>query len=140
MIHVIESAWIREDELEESFIRGSGPGGQMVNKVASAVQLRFNVRAAPGLSDELKTRLQRLAGKRLTADGILVISAQRYRTQEANRADARERLFALIRSAAERPKTRRPTRPTLASKQRRLEEKSRRGEAKRRRSIRLLPE
>ncbi|WP_046863709.1 alternative ribosome rescue aminoacyl-tRNA hydrolase ArfB [Microvirga massiliensis] len=140
MIHITESAWIREEELEENFVRGSGPGGQNVNKVSSAVQLRFNVRAAPGLSEELKSRLERLAGSRLSAEGILVISAQRYRTQEANRADARERLFELIRRAAERPKTRRPTRPTLASKRRRLEEKSRRGEAKRRRNIRLLPE
>ena len=140
MIHITESAWIREEELEESFVRGSGPGGQNVNKVSSAVQLRFNVRAAPGLSEELKSRLERLAGRRLTAEGVLVISAQRHRTQEANRADARERLFELIRRAAERPKTRRPTRPTLASKRRRLEEKSRRGEAKRRRNGRLLPE
>ena len=140
MIHITESAWIREEELEESFVRGSGPGGQHVNKGSSAVQLRFNVRAAPGLSEELKSRLERLAGRRLTAEGVLVISAQRHRTQEANRADARERLFELIRRAAERPKTRRPTRPTRASKRRRLEEKSRRGEAKRRRKVRLIPE
>src|SRR5215217_3661254 len=113
MIHVIESAWIREDELEESFIRGSGPGGQNVNKVASAVQLRFDVRRSPSLPEDVRVRLERLAGRRLTADGVIVITAQRHRTQERNREDALERLVGLIREATERPKPRRATRPTF---------------------------
>ncbi len=122
---------IPHEALSESFIAASGPGGQNVNKVATAVQLRFDVRRSPSLPDDVRARLERLAGKRLTADGVLVITAQRHRTQERNREDARERLVALIRDATERPKPRRATRPTLASKKRRLEAKSQRSQVKR---------
>ncbi|GEP10898.1 alternative ribosome rescue aminoacyl-tRNA hydrolase ArfB [Methylobacterium gnaphalii] len=122
---------IDEAELEESFVRASGPGGQNVNKVASAVQLRFDVRRSPSLPNAVAIRLMKLAGRRLTDDGVLVIDARQFRTQERNRADARERLAALVAEAAVPPKTRRATRPTLASKTRRLESKSRRGAVKR---------
>jgi ribosome-associated protein len=131
MIPVTGSLSIDESEIAETFMRGSGPGGQNVNKVASAVQLRFDVRRSPSLPEDVKARLERLAGKRLTGDGVLVITAQRHRTQERNREDARARLLALIRQATERPKPRRPTRPTLASKKRRLEGKSKRSQLKR---------
>jgi ribosome-associated protein len=124
---------IDEDELSETFIRGSGPGGQNVNKVATAVQLRFDVRNSLSLPDDVKARLAGLAGRRLTLDGVLVIMANRHRTQERNREDARARLVELIRQATERPKPRRPTRPTLGSKKRRLEAKSQRSEVKRNR-------
>src|SRR5262249_37757658 len=100
MIRITPSISIGEDELEEYFIRASGPGGQNVNKLASAVQLRFDVRRSPSLPDDVRTRLERLAGKRLTRDGVIVINAQRHRTQERNREDARERLVDLIRRAA----------------------------------------
>lgn len=134
MIQVTNSIAIDEDELQESFIRASGPGGQNVHKVSSAVQLRFDVRQSPSLPDEVKARLERIAGKRLTGDGVLVITAQRFRTQERNREDAVARLVELIRQATERPKPRRPTRPTLASKKRRLEAKGRRSDIKKGRS------
>jgi ribosome-associated protein len=117
---------IDESEIVESFLRASGPGGQNVNKVASAVELRFDARRSRSLPDDVAARLQRLAGSRLTQDGVLVIFAQRFRSQERNRADARERLTALLLKAQERPAIRRPTRPTLASKERRLESKGRR--------------
>lgn len=125
---------IEEDELEESFVRASGPGGQNVNKLSTAVQLRFDVRRSRALPDAVAVRLMRLAGRKLTAEGVLVISAQRFRTQERNRADARERLAALIAEAAVPPVPRRATRPTLASKKRRLDDKARRGATKRDRS------
>ncbi|WP_134496761.1 alternative ribosome rescue aminoacyl-tRNA hydrolase ArfB [Microvirga pakistanensis] len=130
MIQVTNTIALDEAELQESFIRASGPGGQNVNKVESAVQLRFDVRNSPSLPDDVRTRLERIAGKRLTNDGVLVITAQRFRTQERNREDAVARLVELIRQATERPKPRRPTRPTLASKKRRLEAKGRRSEIK----------
>ncbi|GLS44783.1 alternative ribosome rescue aminoacyl-tRNA hydrolase ArfB [Methylobacterium brachythecii] len=122
---------IDEAELEENFVRASGPGGQNVNKVASAVQLRFDVRRSPSLPNAVAVRLMKLAGRRLTDDGVLVIDARQHRTQERNRADARDRLAALVAEAAVPPKPRRATRPTLASKTRRLETKSRRGAVKR---------
>ncbi len=111
---------IPEDELDESFIRAAGPGGQNVNKVSSAVQLRFDVRASPSLPDDVAVRLMRLAGSRMTRDGVLVITAMRFRTQDRNRADARERLQALVAAAEVRPVARRATRPTTGSKERRL--------------------
>jgi len=130
MIKVTNSISLNEDELQESFIRSSGPGGQNVNKVESAVQLRFDVRNSPSLPDDVKERLERIAGSRLTNDGVLIITAQRFRMQERNREDALNRLVDLIKQATVRPKPRRPTRPTLASKKRRLEAKGRRSEVK----------
>jgi ribosome-associated protein len=130
MIHITDRISIDEGELEETFIRASGPGGQNVNKLASAVQLRFDVRRSLSLPGDVRTRLERLAGNRLTRDGVLVITAQRHRTQERNRADARERLCELIREAATPPVPRRPTRPTRASKERRIESKKRRSTIK----------
>ncbi len=126
MIRINEHLAIDDSEIEESFIRSSGPGGQNVNKLATAVQLRFDVRHSPSLPYDVRARLERLAGKRLTRDGVLVITAQRFRTQERNRDDALERLVELIRAAAVRPTPRRPTKPTFGSKVRRLEGKKRR--------------
>jgi ribosome-associated protein len=131
VIRITDQIAIDEREIEENFIRASGPGGQNVNKLATAVQLRFNVRGSPALPPDARERLERLSGKRLTKDGVLVITAQRHRTQERNRQDALERLIDLIRRAAERPVARRPTRPTAASRQRRLEAKKRRAGLKR---------
>jgi ribosome-associated protein len=130
MIRINDSIAIDENEIEENFIRSSGPGGQNVNKLSTAVQLRFNVRNSPALPNEVRLRLERLAGKRLTKDGVLIITAQRYRTQERNREDALDRLIELVREATVRPTPRRPTRPTLASKRRRLEGKKRRSSIK----------
>ena len=130
MIRINDDIAIDEGELVESFIRSSGPGGQNVNKLATAVQLRFDVRRSPSLPNDVSIRLQRLAGKRLTRDGILVITAQNHRTQERNRADALERLVELIREAAVRPVPRRETKPTKASRKRRLDAKTRRGHIK----------
>ena len=127
MIRITGNVAIDESEISESFIRASGPGGQNVNKLATAVQLRFDVRHSPSLPDEVRARLERIAGRRLTRDGVLVITAQRYRTQERNRDDALTRLIELIRAATIQPRPRRPTRPTFASKVRRLEGKRRRG-------------
>jgi ribosome-associated protein len=134
MIRVNAQISIDEREIEESFVRASGPGGQNVNKLATAVQLRFDVRGSPSLSAETRARLERLAGTRLTRDGVLVIIAQRHRTQARNRADARERLIDLIRRAATLPIKRRATRPTKASRERRIEGKKRRAGIKLRRS------
>jgi ribosome-associated protein len=131
MIPITPSIALDESELSETFIRGSGPGGQNVNKVATAVQLRFDVRHSPSLPEEVRARLERLAGRRLTQDGVLIITAQRHRTQERNREDALARLVELIRQATERPKPRRATKPTFASKKRRLESKAKRSDIKR---------
>src|SRR6267142_1753873 len=130
MIHITSGIAIDETEIAESFIHASGAGGQNVNKVATAVQLRFDVRGSPSLPDAVRQRLERLAGRRVTRDGVLVITAQRHRTQGRNRADARERLCELIREAATPPVPRRPTRPTRASKERRIESKKRRATIK----------
>ena len=130
MIPITDDIALDDGELEFSFIRASGPGGQNVNKVSSAVQMRFDARGSPSLSNDVSTRLQKLAGARLTLDGVIVITAGRHRTQERNRADAVERLAALIAKAAVAPVKRKPTKPTKAAKARRMDAKSRRGGVK----------
>jgi ribosome-associated protein len=124
MITVTPRISIDEDEIVERFVRASGPGGQHVNKTSSAVELRFDVRNSPNLPDDVKARLEALAGARLTLDGVIVLFAQSHSAQQRNREDALERLLDLIRRAAERPKARRPTRPTYSSKLKRLEGKA----------------
>jgi ribosome-associated protein len=131
MLRITSSVSIDEREIEITFVRSSGPGGQNVNKVATAAQLRFDVDRSPSLPDDVRERLKAKAGSRLTRDGVLVITARRFRTQERNRADAIQRLLDLIREAATRPRSRRATRPTRASRQRRLDEKRRRSSTKR---------
>jgi ribosome-associated protein len=130
MIAVDDHIVIDEGEIEERFVRASGPGGQNVNKLSTAVQIRFDAMASPSLDAATKTRLRRRAGRRMTAEGVIVILAQRFRTQEANRRDARSRLAALIKAAAVAPKPRRPTRPPLGARKQRMEDKKRRGRLK----------
>jgi ribosome-associated protein len=126
MIRITDHISIDESEIEESFVRSSGPGGQNVNKLSTAVQLRFDVRRSPSLPNDVAIRLMRLAGKRMTKDGVLVLIAQNHRTQERNRAEAMERLVDLVQQAAVKPIPRRATKPTKASKERRIEGKKRR--------------
>jgi ribosome-associated protein len=133
MIRVTPHIALDESEIVEQFIRASGPGGQNVNKVASAVQLRFDVDASPALDPDTRARLKTLAGRRLTRDSVIVITAERFRTRERNRDDALERLVELIRRAAQRPKIRRPTRVTAGAKARRRDDKAKRGQLKRQR-------
>ena len=131
MLRITHQIQIPDAELEEHFIRASGPGGQNVNKVASAVELRFDARRSPSLPEAVRVRLERLAGRRATKQGVIVIRAERFRTQERNRADARDRLARLIARAAISPKARIKTRPSRASVERRLTSKARRGSLKR---------
>jgi ribosome-associated protein len=130
MIPVTDTIELDESEIHEVFVHASGPGGQNVNKVSTAVQLRFNVAHSPALSDAVRARLIALAGRRMTRDGILIIEAERFRSQKRNRDDALQRLLELIRAAATFDKPRHATRPTLASKKRRLESKLKRGAIK----------
>jgi ribosome-associated protein len=138
MLQITPTLAIDDNELEERFVRASGPGGQNVNKVATAVELRFDTAGSPSLTDAMRARLRALAGSRLTADGILLIDAREHRTQAQNRVEARQRLVDLLRRAATPPKRRRKTRPPAAVKERRLEGKRRRSETKQRRG-KILP-
>lgn len=132
MIHVTRTIQLDEREIEESFVRSSGPGGQHVNKTSSAVQLRFDVRNSPSLPDAVRARMEKLAGHRLTLDGVVIITAEGFRSQARNRADALERLLEMIREAAKPPPPkRRPTKPSLGAKTRRMDGKTKRGAVKR---------
>ena len=135
MIAITRIISLDDNEVIENFVRSSGPGGQNVNKVATAVELRFDAANSPNLTGDVRERLARLAGRRMTKDGVVVLFADRFRTQERNRADALDRLVELIRHAAAAPRPRKATRPTLASKQRRLESKKLRGRTKSERGL-----
>ena len=130
MIEITPNISLDPREIDETFVRSPGPGGQNVNKVATGVQLRFDLRASPSLPEAVRARAERLAGQRLTKDGVLVINATRFRSQERNREDALARLVALLREASRRPTPRKPTRPTAGAKRRRLDDKARRGALK----------
>jgi ribosome-associated protein len=135
MIAINDDLTLDDSEVSETFIRASGPGGQNVNKVASAAQLRFDLRGSPSLPEAIKARLAGLAGHRLTQDGVIVITARRFRSQERNREDARDRLVTLIRRAVEPPKPRRKTRPSAGQREERLSAKARRASVKRQRRV-----
>jgi ribosome-associated protein len=133
MIQVDQNIFLDENEIQEEFVRSSGPGGQNVNRVSTAVQLRFDIVNSACLPEDVRRRLLRLGGSRVTHDGVLIIDARRYRTQESNRKDARRRLIDLVKKAAQKPKPRHKTKPTAASKHRRLAEKQRRSRVKQQR-------
>jgi ribosome-associated protein len=135
-LRISDRVYIAEDELSEQFVRAPGPGGQNVNKVATAVQLRWDLMRSQSVPEDVRERLKRLAGRRLSTDGVLTIQAHRYRTQAGNREDARQRLFELIRAASVAPKPRKPTKPTRASRERRVADKRSRGAVKRGRAAR----
>ncbi len=130
MIEVTPTLSIDEKEIQESFVRASGPGGQNVNKVSTAVQLKFDIRNSPSLPPDVKQRLIYLAGKRLSSSGVIILTSQKFRTQEKNRQDALTRLIALIRQATKKPKARKKTKPSAAAKQERMDEKRRRSDVK----------